>query len=117
MQDTLSKIKGVIDASRDLRFRINNPIIEDSAKDLQKQNDKVIKAFLKRIEEVDMCRQSLESELDKVLKEIAHCENLYENLDKLGRRLDFALKVVQSRLENRRKRPGAENCRDKPQYG
>lgn len=117
MQDTLSKIKGVIEASRDLRFRIHSPIIEDSARDLKAQSDKVVTAFLKRIEEVDNCRQTLESELDKVLNEIAHCESLFTDLDKLGRRLDFALKVVQSRLENRRKRPGTENCRDKPQYG
>lgn len=117
MTSTLANIKNTIESSRALRRKIHSPVLSDSARDLKKQDEKVLKAFLSRIDEVGNTRQRLEAELDQVLKEIAHAEGLYSALDKLGRQVDFNLKVVQTRLENKRLRPGAENCRDKSHQG
>ena len=96
---------------------LNKTAIGDYLGEKNPFNEKVLKAFLQRIDEVGSAKQKLESELDSVLKEIAHAEGLYGDLDKVGRQVDFNLKVVQTRLENKRHRPGAENCRDKSQMG
>ena len=117
MNEILNSIKKTIKSSKLLRQKIHSSILPESVKDLIKQDEKVLKAFLQRIDEVGSAKQKLESELDSVLKEIAHAEGLYGDLDKVGRQVDFNLKVVQTRLENKRHRPGAENCRDKSQMG
>lgn len=113
----LTNVKITIDSSRALRKKIHSVILTDSARDLKEQDQKVLRAFLIRIDEVASVKQKLEVQLDNVLKEIVHAEGLYAALDKLGRQLDFNLKVVQTRIENKRLRPGPENCRDKSQLG
>ncbi|KAL0269795.1 UNVERIFIED_CONTAM: hypothetical protein PYX00_007406 [Menopon gallinae] len=116
-KETLENVKMVLENSRSFRKKISSPVIEDSVKDLVVQADKVVKAFLKRNEETQNALTRMECELQRILKEIAHCEQLYVDLETLGRQIDYNLKVVQTRLDNRRRRPGPENCRDPAQYG
>lgn len=116
-KERLENVRTTLENSRNFRRKISSPVIEDSVKDLVAQGEKVVKAFLKRIEESQNALSYMESELDRTLKEIAHCEQLYVDLETLGRQIDYNLKVVQTRLDNRRRRPGVENCRDPAQYG
>lgn len=117
MDHILGSIKNTIESSKNLRKNIDKVILPESAKDLKKQDEKVIQAFNRRITEVSATRQRMEAQLEKTLKEIAMAEGLYAALDRLGRQCDFNLKVVQTRLENKRLRPGVENCRDKSHAG
>lgn len=103
--------------SKDLRSMVDSTLLTDGIRDLSAQADKVVVCLRKRIEETDQCRQCFERDLDYILRQITEAEALYESLIKMLRQLDFNLKVVQTRLNNRMSRPRVENCRDECQYG
>ncbi|KAK6638595.1 hypothetical protein RUM43_006862 [Polyplax serrata] len=103
--------------SQNLRKTAEENIVEQAVRDLRKQADKVQECLLKRIDEADSCRQMFENELQDVLRQIVDAESLYDGLIRLQRQLEYNTKVVQTRLDNRLKRPRVENCRDSPQYG
>ena len=107
--------KDELTKSRDLRKTAEENIIEECVRNLRKQADIVHNALLKRIEEMDQCRQMFENELRDVLRQISETESLYDGLLKLQRQLEHNTKVVETRLNNRLKRPRVENCKDVPE--
>ncbi|XP_058819768.1 tektin-4-like [Topomyia yanbarensis] len=57
-------------------------------------------------------RQKLEIDLRTTLQRLADTEIQIEKLKVAIRNMDHAMKVVQTRLDNRNQRPRVENCRD-----
>lgn len=113
----INTAKDELAKSENLRRTTEDRLIEESVRQLRAQADKVCSALLKRIEETDQCRQMFENELREVLIQITEAESQYEGLIKLQRQLDYNMKVVETRLDNRQKRLRVENCRDPPEYG
>lgn len=106
-----------ISKTKKLRETAERNVIEKSVQDLQKQARIVEEALANRIQETTLCMQMFENELQDVLRQIVDAESMYDGLLKLRRQLDFNTKVVETRLDNRHKRPRVENCRDNAEYG
>ncbi|XP_006007946.1 tektin-3 [Latimeria chalumnae] len=73
-------------------------------------------AFTNRIAETTEARNNLQMHLSKVLQEIFQTDMTIERLKQAIREKEAPLKVAQTRLEERTKRPNIELCRDVPQY-
>uniref|UniRef100_A0A3Q4BYF9 Tektin n=1 Tax=Mola mola TaxID=94237 RepID=A0A3Q4BYF9_MOLML len=73
-------------------------------------------AFSNRISETADAKSSLQTHLAKTLQEIFQTEMLIESLKKAVRDKEGPLKVAQTRLEERTRRPNVELCRDNPHH-
>ncbi|CAF0760127.1 unnamed protein product [Brachionus calyciflorus] len=98
-------------ASIQLRELINQ-IIQDAAKDMREEADRVENAFARRIEEMAAAKAKLENQLENTLDEIARQENNIIELKKAIKDKEAPMKVAQTRLHDRSVRGGIELCRD-----
>uniref|UniRef100_A0A3B3X8V8 Tektin n=1 Tax=Poecilia mexicana TaxID=48701 RepID=A0A3B3X8V8_9TELE len=73
-------------------------------------------AFTNRISETADAKNNLQAHLAKTLQEIFQTEMLIESLKKALRDKENPLKVAQTRLEERTRRPNVELCRDNPHH-
>ncbi|XP_058446063.1 tektin-4 isoform X2 [Malaya genurostris] len=90
-------------------------ILMNAARDLRTQADNVERALADRIACMEEIRQKLEIDLRTTLQRLADTEIQIEKLKIAIRNMDHAMKVVQTRLDNRNQRPRVENCRDQSQ--
>lgn len=116
-------------ASIQMRELINN-ILQDTSRDMREQADRVENAFAKRIEEMAGAKAKMENQLHnvyhflfftnsnlistikKTIDEISRQENNILELKKAIRAKEAPMKVAQTRLNDRKARPGIELCRD-----
>ncbi|RZC42216.1 tektin-4 [Asbolus verrucosus] len=115
-EETLLEAKATRQRSEGLRTTLD-AILNNAARDLRTQADKVELALAKRVCCVEEITQKLEFELKKVLRELADVETLMVDLRTAIRRMDLPMKKAQTRLDNRLGRPRVENCRDVPHMG
>ncbi|KAK2495357.1 hypothetical protein MC885_006063 [Smutsia gigantea] len=73
-------------------------------------------AFNTRISEVTDVKNKLQTQLAKTLQEIFQAENTIMLLERSIMAKECPLKVAQTRLEYRTRRPNVELCRDIPQF-
>ncbi|KFO93292.1 Tektin-5, partial [Buceros rhinoceros silvestris] len=73
-------------------------------------------AFNNRIAEVADAKNKLQAQLAKILQEIFQTEDTIMLLERSIKAKEYPLKVAQTRLEGRAKRPNIELCRDAPQF-
>ncbi|XP_054247158.1 tektin-5 [Indicator indicator] len=73
-------------------------------------------AFNSRIAEVADAKNKLQLQLAKTLQEIFQTEDTIMLLERSIKAKEYPLKVAQTRLEGRTKRPNIELCRDAPQF-
>ncbi|XP_076997938.1 tektin-5 isoform X1 [Tamandua tetradactyla] len=73
-------------------------------------------AFNARISEVTDVKNKLQMQLAKTLQEIFQAENIIAMLERSIMAKECPLKVAQTRLECRTRRPNVELCRDIPQF-
>ncbi|XP_029698412.1 tektin-3 [Takifugu rubripes] len=73
-------------------------------------------AFSNRTSETADAKNSLQTHLAKTLQEIFQTEMLIESLKRAVREKESPLKVAQTRLEERTRRPNVELCRDNPHH-
>ncbi|XP_064622368.1 tektin-4-like [Lineus longissimus] len=102
-------------ASNQLRTLIDN-VLNDTSRDMTEQCNAVDVAFNKRVEEMQDALAKLEEHCKKECDEITRMEKNIAGLKQSIRDKEDPMKVAQTRLYNRTKRPGVENCRDPAQY-
>ncbi|KAM6078068.1 tektin-5 [Theristicus caerulescens] len=73
-------------------------------------------AFNNRIAEVADAKNKLQAQLAKILREIFQTEDTIMLLERSIKAKEHPLKVAQTRLEGRTKRPNIELCRDAPHF-
>ncbi|KFV50701.1 Tektin-5, partial [Gavia stellata] len=73
-------------------------------------------AFNNRIAEVANAKNKLQAQLAKILQEIFQTEDTIMLLERSIKAKEYPLKVAQTRLEGRTRRPNIELCRDAPQF-
>ncbi|KAL0121829.1 hypothetical protein PUN28_006945 [Cardiocondyla obscurior] len=88
-----------------------------SIKDLRDQAIRVDIALAENVKLTQDCLQQLEQELLRCLNELASKEKLIEELRDTSKGLNNAMKLAQTRLDNRLNRQNVESCRDMPQLG
>ncbi|NWW98473.1 TEKT3 protein, partial [Caloenas nicobarica] len=101
-------------ASAKLRDDIENLLVV-TANEMWRQFNTVNVAFTNRIAETADAKSKLQTHLAKTLKEIFEMEMNIEALRKAIRDKGPPLKVAQTRLDERTRRPDVELCRDPPQ--
>ncbi|KAK0092136.1 hypothetical protein PV326_002110 [Microctonus aethiopoides] len=94
-----------------------NDIYLKVVRELRDQAIRVDAALAEKINLTDQICQELEKELTKCLQEISDTEQLIEELRGSSKGLIEAIKVAQTRLNNRLERKNIENCRDESQFG
>ncbi|NWX19916.1 TEKT5 protein, partial [Aegotheles bennettii] len=72
-------------------------------------------AFDNRIAEVADAKNKLQAQLAKILQEIFQTEDTIALLERCIKAKEYPLKVAQTRLDGRTRRPNIELCRDAPQ--
>ncbi|NXQ95364.1 TEKT5 protein, partial [Sagittarius serpentarius] len=73
-------------------------------------------AFNNRIAEVAEAKNKLQAQLAKILQEIFQTEDTITLLERSIKAKEYPLKVAQTCLEGRTKRPNIELCHDAPQF-
>ncbi|KFO96268.1 Tektin-3, partial [Calypte anna] len=101
-------------SSAKLRDSMEN-LLEVAAQEMWRQFNEVNVAFTNRIAETADAKNKIQSHLAKTLQEIFQLEMKIESIRKGIRDKEPALKVAQTRLENRTRRPHVELCRDSAQ--
>ncbi|XP_005503280.3 tektin-3 [Columba livia] len=101
-------------ASAKLRDDIENLLVV-TANEMWRQFNTVNVAFTNRIAETADAKNKIRTHLAKTLKEIFEMEMNIEALRKAIRDKGPPLKVAQTRLDERTRRPDVELCRDPPQ--
>ncbi|XP_014486346.1 PREDICTED: tektin-4 [Dinoponera quadriceps] len=101
--------------SADLRSNLNKIYIE-SIKSLRDQATRVDVALEEKVKLTQDVLRQLEVELLRCLQELANTEKLIEELRGSTKGLNNAMKLAQTRLDNRLLRRSVENCRDIPQF-
>ncbi|KAM6897137.1 tektin-3 [Xenentodon cancila] len=102
-------------ASHKLRDEIEI-LLNTTSNEMWNQFNNVNVAFTNRTSETADAKNSLQAHLAKTLQEIFQTEMLMESLKKAIRDKEFPLKVAQTRLEERTRRPNIELCRDNPYH-
>ncbi|KAM3859444.1 tektin-3 [Diretmus argenteus] len=102
-------------ASHKLRDEIEI-LLNATSNEMWSQFNNVNIAFTNRISETADAKNSLQAHLAKTLQEIFQTEMLIESLKKALRDKESPLKVAQTRLEERTRRPNVELCRDNPHH-
>jgi tektin-4 len=87
------------------------------SRDLRSQHNVVDQALSQRIARMEEIRQRLENELTACLRRLADTEIQIEKLKLAIQNMDHAMKLAQTRMDNRNQRPRIENCRDFTQNG
>ncbi|NXG61143.1 TEKT5 protein, partial [Hemiprocne comata] len=90
--------------------------LENTSEEMWNQFISTNLAFNKRIAEVADAKNKLQAQLAKILQEILQTEDTIMLLERSIKAKEYPLKVAQTRLEGRTKRPNIELCRDAPQY-
>ncbi|XP_054455348.1 tektin-3 [Anoplopoma fimbria] len=102
-------------ASQKLRDEIEI-LLSTTSNEMWNQFNNANVAFTNRISETADAKNSLQTHLAKTLQEIFQTEMLIESLKKALRDKECPLKVAQTRLEERTRRPNVELCRDNPHH-
>ncbi|XP_030611502.1 tektin-3 [Archocentrus centrarchus] len=102
-------------ASHKLRDEIEI-LLNSTSNEMWNQFNNVNVAFSNRISETADAKNSLQTHLAKTLQEIFQTEMLIESIKKALRDKECPLKVAQTRLEERTRRPNIELCRDNPHH-
>ncbi|XP_030631826.1 tektin-3 [Chanos chanos] len=102
-------------ASHKLRDEIEI-LLNTTSNEMWNQFNCVNVAFTHRVSETADAKNSLQTHLAKTLQEIFQTEMLIETLKKAIRDKENPLKVAQTRLEERTRRPNVELCRDNPHH-
>ncbi|XP_076615402.1 tektin-3 [Chaetodon auriga] len=102
-------------ASHKLRDEIEI-LLNTTSNEMWTQFNSVNVAFTNRISETSDAKNTLQTHLAKTLQEIFQTEMLIESLKKALRDKECPLKVAQTRLEERTRRPNIELCRDNPHH-
>ncbi|KAM8888879.1 tektin-3 [Synchiropus picturatus] len=89
-------------------------LLNTTSNEMWNQFNNVNVAFTNRISETGDAKNSLQSHLAKTIQEIFQTEMLIESVKKALRDKEGPLKVAQTRLEERTRRPNIELCRDNP---
>ncbi|XP_051488292.1 tektin-5 [Apus apus] len=90
--------------------------LENTSEEMWNQFISTNLAFNKRMAEVADMKNKLQAQLAKILQEIFQTEDTIMLLERCIKAKEYPLKVAQTRLEGRTKRPNVELCRDAPQY-
>ncbi|XP_048818265.1 tektin-5 [Lagopus muta] len=90
--------------------------LESTSEELWNQFVSTNLAFNSRIAEVADAKNKLQAQLAKVLQEIFQTEDTIMLLERSIMAKEYPLKVAQTRLEGRTRRPNIELCRDAPQF-
>ncbi|KAF3704206.1 Tektin-3 [Channa argus] len=91
-------------------------LLNTTSNEMWNQFNSVNIAFTNRISETADAKNGLQTHLAKTLQEIFQTEMLIESLKKALRDKENPLKVAQTRLEERTRRPNIELCRDNPHH-
>ncbi|KAL0983778.1 hypothetical protein UPYG_G00132690 [Umbra pygmaea] len=91
-------------------------LLNTTSNEMWNQFNVVNVAFTNRISETADTKNSLQTHLAKTLQEIFQTETLIESLKKALRDKENPLKVAQTRLDERTRRPNVELCRDNPHH-
>ncbi|KAM6166317.1 tektin-5 [Erethizon dorsatum] len=91
-------------------------LFENLSDQMWKQFTDTNLAFNARISEETDVKNKLQTELAKTLQEIFQTENTITLLERSITAKEYPLKVAQTRLECRSRRPNVELCRDIPQF-
>ncbi|KAL2078685.1 hypothetical protein ACEWY4_026370 [Coilia grayii] len=91
-------------------------LLNTTSNEMWKQFNSVNVAFTSRISETADAKNSLQTHLAKTLQEIFQTEMLIESLKRAIKDKESPLKVAQTRLEERTRRPNVELCRDYPYH-
>ncbi|XP_030376712.1 tektin-4 [Scaptodrosophila lebanonensis] len=110
-QETLEECEKCRQKSAALRTTLN-AILMNAARDIRTQADLVEKTLTARINCTQEAVQRFENDLRNVLQNLADTETRIVNLHRRVRSFDAAMKVAQTRMDNRSFRPNVENCRD-----
>ncbi|KAI1886587.1 hypothetical protein AGOR_G00197340 [Albula goreensis] len=102
-------------ASHKLRDEIEM-LLNTTSNEMWNQFNVVNVAFTNRISETSDAKNNLQTHLAKTLQEIFQTEMLIEALKKAIRDKESPLKVAQTRLDERTRRPNVELCRDNPYH-
>ncbi|XP_066560481.1 tektin-3 isoform X2 [Amia ocellicauda] len=102
-------------ASAKLRDEIEI-LLSSTSNEMWNQFNSVNVAFTNRMSETADAKNNLQAHLAKTLQEIFQTEMLIEALKKSIRDKESPLKVAQTRLEERTRRPNVELCRDNPHH-
>ncbi|TKS89557.1 Tektin-3 [Collichthys lucidus] len=102
-------------ASHKLRDEIEI-LLNTTSNEMWNQFNNVNVAFTNRISETADAKNNLQTHLAKTLQEIFQTEMLIDSLKKALRDKECPLKVAQTRLEERTRRPNVELCRDNPHH-
>jgi len=100
-------------ATRQLRYDVNN-LINNAASDMSVHWNKTNRAFTDRISETQDAHRNLKSNLILTKNEIAEQERYIERLKSSIAAKDPPLRVAQTRLKKRTRRPEVEACNDQP---
>uniref|UniRef100_A0A2K5HIW3 Tektin n=3 Tax=Colobus angolensis palliatus TaxID=336983 RepID=A0A2K5HIW3_COLAP len=114
-QDNLCRAQRERLASANLRVLVDC-ILRDTSEDLRLQCDAVNLAFGRRCEELEDARHKLQQHLHKTLREITDQEHNVAALKQAIRDKEAPLRVAQTRLYLRSRRPNVELCRDAAQF-
>jgi len=99
--------------TRQLRYDVNN-LINNAASDMSVHWNKTNRAFTDRISEAQDAHRNLKSNLILTKNEIAEQERYIERLKANIAAKDPPLRVAQTRLKKRTRRPEVEACNDGP---
>ncbi|XP_014094448.2 tektin-4 isoform X1 [Bactrocera oleae] len=110
-KETLEECEKCRQKSIKLRQTLNY-ILMNAARDIRNQADVVERAFIARINCTQENLQRFENELRDCLQKLADTETRIVQLHRAVRSFDAAMKVAQTRVDNRSFRPNVENCRD-----
>ncbi|KAM4623590.1 tektin-3 [Polymixia lowei] len=91
-------------------------LLNTTSNEMWNQFNNVNVAFTNRISETADAKNSLQTHLAKTLQEIFQTEMLVDSLKRALRDKECPLKVAQTRLEERTRRPNVELCRDNPHH-
>jgi len=100
-------------STRQLRYDVNN-LINNAASDMSVHWNKTNRAFTDRISEAQDAHRNLKSNLILTKNEIADMERHIERIKQNIAAKDPPLRVAQTRLKKRTRRPEVENCNDGP---
>ncbi|XP_077406421.1 tektin-3 [Vanacampus margaritifer] len=113
--DNVLRSQGQRAASRKLRDEIE-ALLGVTSGEMWSQFNNVNVSFTSRVAQTADARNSLQAHLAKTLQEIFQTEMLIESLKKALRDKESPLKVAQTRMEERTRRPNVELCRDNPHH-
>ncbi|ALC39895.1 Tektin-A [Drosophila busckii] len=109
--ETLEECEKCRQKSMALRATLN-AILNNAARDIRSQADIVERSLTSRINCTQEAVQRFENDLHTVLQNLADTETRILLLQNRIRSFDSAMKVAQTRMDNRNYRPNVESCRD-----